>query len=84
MIASTIKNTNLLIQACDAGAGSHDGAAIHISKDNGKTWYDLWDGSLPDFKEGNSGSTIAGIHAGIVQLKDGRLLALGRGNSIRG
>lgn len=85
VIAGTIKTREgWLIQACDAGAGSHDGAAIHISKDKGKTWYDPWDGSpLPDFKEGNSGSTIAGIHAGIVQLKDGRLLALGRGNSIR-
>lgn len=85
VIAGTIKTREgWLIQACDAGPGSHDGAAIHISKDKGKTWHDPWDGtSLPDFKEGNSGSTIAGIHAGIVQLEDGRLLALGRGNSIR-
>lgn len=27
-------------------------------------------------------STIAGIHAGIVELADGRLMALGRGNSL--
>lgn len=72
-----------MIQACDAGPGSHDGAAIHISKDGGKTWEDPWDGSpLPDFGEGKSGSTIAGIHAGVVALKDGSLMALGRGNSI--
>lgn len=72
-----------MIQACDAGPGSHDGAAIHISKDNGKTWEDPWNGSsLPDFEEGGSGSTIAGIHAGIVSLKDGTLMALGRGNSL--
>jgi len=38
---------------------------------------------LPDFKEGGTGTTIAGIHAGVVQLKDGRLMALGRNNSIR-
>ncbi len=72
-----------LLQACDAGPGSHDGAAIHISKDKGKTWTDPWDGKpMPDFKEGGTGSTIAGIHAGVVQLKDGSLMALGRGNSI--
>lgn len=72
-----------LLQACDAGPGSHDGAAIHISKDKGKNWADPWDGKpMPDFKEGGTGSTIAGIHAGIVQLKDGSLMALGRGNSI--
>lgn len=72
-----------MIQVCDAGPGSHDGAAIHISKDHGESWTDPWDGSpLPDFKEGGKGATIAGIHAGIVQLKDGNLMAFGRGNSI--
>lgn len=72
-----------LLQACDAGPGSHDGTAIHISRDNGNTWSDPWDGSpLPDFKDGGTGTTIAGIHAGIVQLTDGSLMALGRGNSI--
>ena len=85
VIAGTIRTREgWLVQACDAGPGSHDGAAIHISKDEGKTWYDPWDGApLPDFKEGGTGSTIAGIHAGIVQLKNGNLMALGRGNSIR-
>lgn len=85
VIAGTIQTREgWFVQACDAGPGSYDGTAIQISKNNGKTWYDPWDGApLPDFKEGNSGSTIAGIHAGIVQLKDGRLLALGRGNSIQ-
>lgn len=85
VIAGTIRTREgWLVQACDAGPDSHDGAAIHISKDEGKTWYDPWDGApLPDFKEGGTGSTIAGIHAGIVQLKNGNLMALGRGNSIR-
>ena len=73
-----------IIQPCDAGPGSHDGAAIHISRDNGETWEDPWDGApMPDFKAGESGSTIAGIHAGVVSLNDGRLLALGRGNSLQ-
>lgn len=54
------------------------------AKTGGETWYDPWDGApLPEFEEGGTGSTIAGIHAGIVQLKDGSLMALGRGNSIR-
>lgn len=86
VIAGTIKTREgWLIQACDAGAGGHDGAAVWISKDNGTTWNDPWDGAaLPEFKEGNTGTTIAGIHAGIVQLGDGSLMALGRGNSIQG
>lgn len=72
-----------LLQACDAGPGGSDGTAIHISKDKGQTWTDPWDGaSKPEFKEGGTGTTIAGIHAGVVQLKDGRLMALGRNNSI--
>ncbi len=84
IIAGTIRTREgWLIQACDAGSGSHDGAAIHISKDGGATWHDPWDGApLPDFHEGGSGSTIAGIHAGVVQLADGSLMALARGNSI--
>lgn len=72
-----------ILQACDAGPGSHDGAAIHISKDGGESWEDPWDGTpISDFKEGGVGSSIAGIHAGVVTLKDGSLMALGRGNSI--
>ncbi len=74
-----------IIQCCDAGAGSHDGTAVHISGDGGKTWTDPWDGApLPDFIDGGTGSTIAGIHAGLVELKDGSLMALARGNSIIG
>ena len=72
-----------LVQCCDAGPGGHDGTAVHISKDNGITWTDPWDGApLPEFIDGGTGSTIAGIHAGIVELGDGSLMALGRGNSI--
>lgn len=72
-----------LMQACDAGPESHDGSAVYISKDEGETWENRWDGKeKPDFNKETQGSTIAGIHAGIVSLKDGRLMALGRGNSI--
>lgn len=80
---ASVTKEGWFIQACDAGPGGSDGSAIHISKDKGLTWTDPWDGAAkPDFKEGGTGSTIAGIHAGVVQLKDGRLMALGRNNSI--
>lgn len=80
-----ISREGWILQACDAGPGGADGSALHVSRDGGSTWVDGWDGApLPDFKEGGSGSTIAGIHAGIVQLNDGSIMALGRGNNIRG
>ena len=60
-----------IIQCCDAGPGGDDGTSIHLSKDNGRTW-------------GDTGATIPGIHAGIVELSDERLMAFGRGNSIEG
>ena len=84
VIAGTIiASDGSLIQCCDAGPGSHDGTAVYISQDNGKTWSDPWDGApLPEFTDGGCGTTIAGIHAGIVELSDGSLMALGRGNSL--
>jgi len=59
-----------IVLPADAALGS-GGSAIHISRDGGKTWVD-------------PGGTIAGIHAGVVQLNDGRLLAYGRGDNIDG
>jgi formylglycine-generating enzyme required for sulfatase activity len=47
------------------------GSTVILSHDNGKTWTD-------------PGGRIMGIHAGVVQLKDGRLMALGRGEPING
>ena len=80
-----ITRSGKIIQCCDAGPGGNDGTAVHISSDGGITWNDPWDGSpAPQFKAGDSGSTIAGIHAGVVELEDGSLLALGRGNSLIG
>ena len=46
-------------------------SVLWISQDNGKTWR-------------VSGVAIAGIHAGVVQLKDDRLMAFGCGNNIDG
>ena len=50
---------------------ANPGSTVIISRDNGNTWAD-------------SGGRIAGIHAGVVELKDGRLLALGRGDDVGG
>lgn len=74
-----------IVLCCDAGPEGNDGTAVHLSTDDGVTWNDPWDGSgLPSFYNGGKGTTIAGIHAGIVELKDGSLMTLGRGNSISG
>jgi hypothetical protein len=74
-----------LIQPCDAVWRGSGGTAIHLSVDGGETWFDPGAGTpTPTFTEGKRGGTIAGIHAGVVELRDGRLLALGRGDSIRG
>ena len=56
---------------CDAVTEGSGGTALWISPDNGVTWTD-------------AGGTIAGIHAGVVELRDGRLLALGRGDNVNG
>lgn len=75
----------MLIQPCDAVWRGRGGTAIHLSVDGGEAWFDPGAGtSLPVYAEGNRGGTIAGIHAGVVELKNGRLLAFGRGDSIRG
>lgn len=71
-----------LVQLCDAGADGAAGTSIHVSTDRGLTWADQWDGAPFEYGDGMTGSTIAGIHAEIVQLRDGSLMAFGRGNSI--
>lgn len=66
-----ITRDGTLIQPCD-GNPTHEGpTALHISEDGGKTWHD-------------SGGDIRGIHAGIVELNDGRLMAFGRSQPIDG
>jgi formylglycine-generating enzyme len=74
-----------LIVPCDAVTGGSGGTAVLISRDNGNTWSDPGEGrETPTFTAGGQGAWIAGIHAGVVQLRDGRLLALGRGDTIGG
>ena len=86
VISGTIQTKEgYLIQPCDAVSTSSGGTAIHISRDGGKTWKDPGaDRPNPEFVEGGTGNWIAGIHAGVVQLTDGGLLAYGRGNTIDG
>ena len=64
-----------IVLPCDTPGGGKEGVepgtALWLSQDGGETWYD-------------AGGTIAGIHAGVVELADGSLLAYGRGRDIDG
>jgi formylglycine-generating enzyme required for sulfatase activity len=74
-----------IIVACDANSDVGEGTALHISSDGGKSWSDPGAGMpQPKFAAGQTGAWIAGIHAGVAELKDGRLMALGRGSAING
>ncbi|MHC4418812.1 MAG: SUMF1/EgtB/PvdO family nonheme iron enzyme, partial [Planctomycetota bacterium] len=57
--------------AIAVGADAEHGSTVWVSRDNGQTWAD-------------PGGKINGIHAGIVELNDGRLMALGRNQNIGG
>ena len=76
----------VLIQACDADPDGSGGTALKISFDKGLNWTDPGQGKTkPKFANGGSGEgTIAGIHAKVVELSDGRLMAFGRGDTING
>ena len=72
-----------ILLACDAVSGGNGGTAIWLSEDDGETWYDPGAGQpIPEFEAGNTGGWIAGIHAAVVELSDGRLMAYGRGDTI--
>jgi hypothetical protein len=84
VIGGAIKTrSGRFIQLCDAVPGGEGGTAVWVSDDDGATWRDLGEGQpTPVFEQGNRGAWIAGIHAGIVELTNGDLLAFGRGDSI--
>ena len=87
VIADTLMTkSGVLMQNCDAVPGGNGGTALHISQDGGATWNDPGqDKPAPDLSGRRWGEgTIAGIHAKVVELSDGRLMALGRGDSIDG
>ncbi len=74
-----------IVLACDAVPGGSGGTALLMSRDREKTWFDPGEGKpKPEFRDGATGAWIAGIHAGVVELNDGRLLAFGRGDAING
>ncbi|MEN9637459.1 MAG: hypothetical protein RL077_5863 [Verrucomicrobiota bacterium] len=59
--------------------GPHQSTVLEESADGGATWQAISTiTKKPEFAPGKTGPAIAGIHAGVVELKDGRLLALGR------
>jgi len=79
------KRDGAIVVPCDAVTGGNGGTAVLVSRDGGKTWTDPGEGRpKPEFRQGGRGAWIAGIHAGLVELKDGRLMAFGRGDSIQG
>ena len=72
-----------ILLACDAVSGGNGGTAIWLSNDDGETWSDPGAGQpIPEFADGKQGGWIAGIHAAVVELTDGRLMAYGRGDTI--
>jgi hypothetical protein len=72
VIAGTIMTKDgALFQACDGNPTSEGPTALHVSRDGGQTWRD-------------TGGDIRGIHAGVVELNDGRLMAFGRSQAIDG
>ncbi|MBC7418638.1 MAG: SUMF1/EgtB/PvdO family nonheme iron enzyme [Pedobacter sp.] len=84
VIAGMLKSKEgWLIQPVDATPWGEGGSLLHISKNGGKHWTNPADTTVKvKFEEGATGNLIAGIHAGVVQLKNGDLMAFGRGNSI--
>jgi formylglycine-generating enzyme required for sulfatase activity/predicted neuraminidase len=58
--------------------GNKPGASLNISRDGGQTWTFTPGPGKPDFRAGGNGTRAPGIHNAIVQLADGRIMALGR------
>ncbi len=53
--------------------------SLNLSRDGGRTWTFPDVNKRPsDCRDGGKGFRLAGIHNGIVQLHDGRLMAMGR------
>jgi hypothetical protein len=72
VIAGTLMTQDgTFIQPCDGHWSMTGPSAIHISRDRGLSWRD-------------AGGDIRGIHAGVTDLMDERLLAFGRGQLIDG
>jgi formylglycine-generating enzyme required for sulfatase activity len=58
---------------------SLDGASLVVSRDNGRTWNTTGKPrGRTDLRPGGTGPCVAGIHAPLVELADGRIMAVGR------
>lgn len=79
---TTVLSDGTIAQCCDGTAEGSGGTALWLSADGGNTWEDQWNGQDHFYNLKNPGYNIAGIHAGLVELKDGSLLAFGRGMNI--
>lgn len=84
VIAGMIRNRDgWLINACDGGPDNDEGSVIQISRDGGRSFSSPC-GPRPDrYEAGGTGGCIAGIHACLVERRDGSLMAFGRGNDVR-
>jgi Neuraminidase (sialidase) len=75
-----------LILASDVGGGHDRGTVLFESADHGRSWAERtrfgWNPSGFAKTDGHAG-WIAGIHAPVVELRDGSLLAFGRTNNIQ-
>lgn len=71
-----------LVQVCDAMPSMEGGSIVHTSDDGGETWRTRGEAGNGDFAAGKTGRSIAGIHAGVVELRNGDLFALGRTGNI--
>ncbi len=83
VIAGMIRSSEgWLINACDGGPDNNEGSVIQISRDDGRSWTSPCGEKPEEFDAGKTGRLIAGIHACVVQLRDGSLIAFGRGNDV--
>lgn len=83
--ASIITNGNTMIFVSDAGPEGQGGSVIYKKEAHSLKWENTsFSAQKPIFLDGVQGNWVAGIHAAIVELKDGRLMALGRGDEIHG
>jgi hypothetical protein len=76
-----------LVIPSDAAGGNDGGTVLWSSRDQGESFTEMtrfgWNHA--EFAQpGGKAGWIAGIHASFVELKDGRLLAIGRSNNIDG
>lgn len=83
--AVTKTSDGKLVLLCDAHWEGDGGSAVWVSEDDGKSWKDLGkDQQAQPFKLNNKGPNIAGVHANMVELKNGDWMAFGRGDNING